>query len=238
MNITEEKHNRTQKFAKKWYSFRRLILLTFLMPFYMVATAQVYILNEDFVSGTGTTPPLEWSNYAITGSAIDQWHFDNPGNRNAGFPITSPFAIFDADSVSGDGQSEKVVLESPYFDASISNHILLRYDQTLLMQSGAVAIIEGYNGQTWTEIKRFTTSTPGTTSEIVNISVAAGGITNAKIRFIWQGQSKGYWALDNVSIYAPLPVDGGLVSLDSPVSPFSSGVQPIRVTLANAGFQI
>ena len=111
---------------------------------------QVYILNEDFVTTNGTTPPFEWSNYKITGTADDLWHFDNPGDRVVNFPVTAPFAVFDADTVSGNGQAEKVGLESPFFDASISDFILLLFDQSFVSVNGAVAIIEAFNGTDWT----------------------------------------------------------------------------------------
>jgi len=212
------------------------IFTFFGLLFILNGFGQVYILNEDFTTAFGTTPPFEWSNYKIIGSDTDLWHFDNPGGRVINYPITSPFAIFDADSVSGNGQQERVALESPFFDASISNFILLKYDQTFLAENGAQAIIEAFNGNTWQEITRFTVSTTNSSPEIIDISPAVGGITNAKIRFIWEGQSQGYWALDNVSIFAPLPVDGGLVKLDSPLMPFNTGLNPIKVTLGNFGF--
>jgi gliding motility-associated-like protein len=214
-----------------------IYLLLIALFFQTTLLAQVYILNEDFVTTSGTNPPFEWSNYKITGTADDLWHFDNPGDRVVNFPVTAPFAVFDADTVSGNGQAEKVGLESPFFDASISDFILLLFDQTFVSVNGAVAIIEAFNGTDWAEVKRFNSSTANSTSEVVDISSVVGGITNAKIRFIWEGQSKGYWALDNVSIFAPLPIDGGLVKLDSPVSPFNEGVQPVKITIGNFGYQ-
>jgi hypothetical protein len=42
---------------------------------------QTYILNEDFVTATGTTPPSDWQNNTIEGDDTDLWHFDNPGSR-------------------------------------------------------------------------------------------------------------------------------------------------------------
>ncbi len=198
---------------------------------------QMYILNEDFVTAAGTNPPLEWTNNKLAGTDTDLWHFDNPGSRAITHPITIPFAIFDASSVSGNGLQERVALESPFFDASISNFILLKFDQTFMAENGAKAIIEAYNGQAWLEVVRFTASTLNPSSEIIDISSVVGRVTNAKIRFVWEGQSQGYWALDNVSIWAPLQVDGALVKLDSPKAPFASGLNQIKVTLGSYGFQ-
>ena len=88
----------------KIINMKRLFFLIVALSVYSVTLGQVYILNEDFVTASGTTPPLEWSNYKIEGSETDLWHFDNPGGRTINYPITSPFAIFDSDSISNNGQ--------------------------------------------------------------------------------------------------------------------------------------
>ncbi|MFZ4463912.1 MAG: hypothetical protein ACOYN5_08690, partial [Bacteroidales bacterium] len=160
-----------------------IYILLIALFFQTTIFAQVYILNEDFVTSSGTNPPFEWSNYKITGTTNDLWHFDNPGDRVVNFPVTAPFAVFDADTVSGNGQAEKSGLESPFFDASISDFILLLFDQSFVSVNGAAAIVEAFNGTDWTEVKRFTSSTANSISEVVDISSVVGGITNAKIRF-------------------------------------------------------
>ena len=198
---------------------------------------QTYILNEDFVTASGTTPPSGWQNSTAAGDDTDLWHFDNPGSRTINYPITAPFAIFDADSVSDNGLPEKVVLETPFFDASISNSILLEFDHTFQPTNGAVATIEAFDGNTWTEIVSYTVSTTNPTSEIVDISSVVGDVSSAKLRFIWDGNSRGFWALDNIRIVAPLPYDGGLVKLDSPIPPISPGNLEVRVTFGNYGYQ-
>ena len=198
---------------------------------------QTYILNEDFVTAEGTTPPSAWQNTTIEGEDTDLWHFDNPGSRAVNYPITTPFAIFDADSVSNNGLPEKVVLETPFFDASISNSILLEFDHTYLAGSGSKAIVEAFDGNTWSEVIRYNNSTTNPTSEIVDISAVVGDVASARLRFIWEGNSQGFWAVDNIRIVAPLPYDGGLVKLDSPIPPISPGNLEVRVTLGNYGYQ-
>ena len=94
--------------------------------------SQMYILNEDFSSASGITPPFEWNSLVISGEIFDVWHVDNPGGQTVGFPIISPFPIFDAGAYSNDGQPELVALESPSFDASISNFVILEFDHTFI----------------------------------------------------------------------------------------------------------
>jgi gliding motility-associated-like protein len=129
------------------------------------------------------------------------------------------------------------VLETPFFDASISNSILLEFDHTYQAANGSKAIIEAFDGNNWSEVLNYTTSTNNPTSEIVDISAIVGDVTSAKLRFIWEGNSRGFWALDNIRIVAPLPYDGGLVKLDSPIPPISPGNLEVKVTFGNYGYQ-
>ena len=102
---------------------KRLIYTTVSFLIALQAFSQMYILNEDFNGASGTTPPTGWNNILISGSTDDKWHFDNPGDRILNYPVTAPFAIFDGDSISANGEAEEVVLETPLFDASISNYM-------------------------------------------------------------------------------------------------------------------
>ena len=73
--------------------FSHYILSFFLVLSGLNSYAQSYVLNEDFSSASGTTPPSGWSNNTVTGNPTDLWHFDNPGSRSIGFPIIGTFAI-------------------------------------------------------------------------------------------------------------------------------------------------
>jgi len=57
------------------------LILFFSIWLSQLGFAQVYILNEDFSSASGTIPPVGWSNLTVTGSANDLWRFNNPGSR-------------------------------------------------------------------------------------------------------------------------------------------------------------
>jgi len=216
---------------------KKLYFLFILLVFPAVSSfAQMYILNEDFSGTLGTTPPSGWSNTMISGNATDLWHFDNPGIRVVNYPITEPFAIFDAETISGNGTPESAALESPVFDASVSNFILLNFQHTFIQGSGATAKVEAFNGTSWQQVAVFSSSTLNPSSEILDLSSAIGGVTNARIRFLWSGNGSGWWAVDNIRIYASLPLDAGIVSLDNPINPVSPGMQNVAVSLCNFGY--
>ena len=215
---------------KTIFTFLSLLLM-------MNGFGQVYILNEDFATATGITPPVDWQNITITGQATDKWHFDNPGSRIINFPMTAPFAIFDAAQVSPDPAQEVVSLETPYFDASVGSYTLLFFDHVFSAASGAKGTIYAYNGTSWIEVITFNTTTPNPKHEVIDLTAICAGKTNAKLRFQWEGYGAGYWALDNIRIYAPLFLDAGISAIDNPVMPFSAGVQDVKVTLTNYGYQ-
>ncbi len=151
------------------------------------------------------------------------------------YPVIGKFAIFDSEHISTNGSAENIVLETPYFDATISQEILLSFDHYFTAGNGSVADIEVYDGNTWHVVKTYTDATANPEKEILNISAFAGGVSDSKIRFRWKGDSTGFWAIDNISIYTPLPTDAGISTLNSPVMPFIEGTHPILVTLVNFG---
>jgi len=212
-----------------------IFLIGLLLPA-VQSFSQMYILNEDFNGASGTTPPVGWNNIVISGGAADQWHFDNPGERMINYPITAPFAIFDSDSTSSNGIPEEVALQTPMFDASTSNYILLHFAQTFYPGNGGSAKIEAFDGEIWHEVITYTSATSNPSIEIVDLSAITGGVKNAMLRFIWSGNGSGFWAVDNIRIYASLPLDGGVVSLDSPESPVVPGLQNVEITLGNFGY--
>ena len=90
------------------------------------AMGQDTLLIEDFSTASGTTPPTGWTIQTAVGDpAVDVWHFDNPGRRTPGSPISSPFAVFDSDTYSNNGTAEAIYLVSPAFDATTDDDILL-----------------------------------------------------------------------------------------------------------------
>lgn len=198
---------------------------------------QQYILNEDFSTATGTTPPLNWQNATIVGQPDALWHFDNPGNRTVNFPVTSPFAILDAPQVSPDTAAEVVILETPSFDASTGLFYLLFFDHYFFPDSAATARILAYDGSDWIEVASYNTATTtNPTSEVIDLTATSAGVTDAKLRFEWTGHGKGYWAIDNVRVYSALYLDAGISAIDSPVIPFDEGLQDFKVTLENFGY--
>ena len=135
---------------KKTLSLFSVVIAMLLLT--VSANAQVYILNEDFSSANGTTPPNGWSNIIQTGATTDLWHFDNPGNRIVNYPVSPKFAIFDSRNYSSSGGPEVAILESKYFDASVSSNILFQFDHYFVAGNGGRGYVDVFNGVFWNNI--------------------------------------------------------------------------------------
>ena len=112
----------------------------------------------------------------------------------------------------------------------------MEFDHKYISGSGSSCKIQAYDGTDWFDVITYSSSISEITHEIVDISTYVGGITNARLRFLWSGNGSGYWAFDNLSIYGALPVDAGIVSLDNPVTPVIQGTHEVKVTLGNFGY--
>ncbi|WP_139957446.1 T9SS type A sorting domain-containing protein [Flavicella sediminum] len=169
--------------------------------------AQVDIIDEDFSSGS---LPAGWSNIDNGSSpAGDKWEFNDPGGRNitAG-NFSGNFAILDSDNY-GSGNSQDASLETNSFNTSTYELVTLEYDyQYRDYQSPESCEVEVYNGSTWVSVASYTTNSgdnyDSATKVTLDITTAAGGASNAKIRFTYTGDWDWWWALDNIKVTGTL----------------------------------
>jgi gliding motility-associated-like protein len=199
--------------------------------------AQVYLLNEDFSSASTTRPPSGWNSITFTGGGEDVWRFDNPAKRVPAFPITGTFAIFDSENYSGGNGAEKVSLETPFIDCSFSPFTILYFDHQFSSVRNGRGELEVFDGSVWSTVKTYVNSTVGAVTESIDISALTGSKASIKLRFTWNGDSSEYWMIDNVKLYAPLLRDGRVKSITNPVTPVNAGINPVRISLANEGYQ-
>ncbi len=186
----------------------------------------VTLLDENFGTATGSTPPTGWVNNTIGGAAADVWRFDNPEPRAAaGF--TAPFAIFDSDNICST-PDENVALESPAFNASTTGlTYTLSFNHHFRVFLGNSYFVEVFNGTTWTTVLTGSSSVGSlatAANESINITTASGGNAAAKVRFRWTGDCSWYWIVDDVKITSStteLPLTATFTPLDN-----ATGVSP------------
>jgi Ca2+-binding RTX toxin-like protein len=180
-------------------------------------TLSTTFITEDFADASGNTPPEGWSVEVIDGDpAVDQWRFDNPGERTFPEFLSDPIAVFDSDAISNNDLLEDVALVTPTFDASQSEQVFLKLDQEYLglvdPDFGSEGLIEVYNGSEWQPLVTQVDDAIGTSR--FDISEFAAGVADAQVRFRWTGNWSYYWALDNIEIVESLAP--GVTVLGSP----------------------
>ena len=215
---------------------KRLLKL-FLVLVSLHSYGQTYFINENFSSGSVVIPPSGWQNITVGGGSTAQWHFDNPGNKNLNYPMTTPFAIFDAQAITPGALQQSVALETPTFNAASATNTLLSFDHVYSPAVGAQAKIQvSSDGTTWQDVASYKGSTTNLQHEVVDLSPYAAGNASVKLRFQWEGDSLGYWAIDNVKIYTPANIDAGISAINSPFMPFAEGTNDVKVALTNYGY--
>ena len=180
-----------------------LLLCLLLCGGIQYSEAQTTILSEDF---SGGSLPAGWTNNIIDGTpGFDYWRYNNPGGRTTYAPISGNFAIFDSDNYSFGGGAEDVALETSAFDASIYvGSLTLSFDHMYRYCCAGDAAVEVYNGSAWVQVYSAGSTSVGypttAVSQSIDILAAAGGATNAQVRFRFTGNWSWWWAVDNVLI--------------------------------------
>jgi hypothetical protein len=196
----------TNWLPKSWH---RAMTLLGIMLLAQSSQAQV-LLNENFSTASGTTPPAGWTNVA-NGVATDVWTFNNPGNRVIGAGTTSfggTFAMWDSDfSSTSSAIGEDGTLTTPAFDASVPGGYTLEFDHQVRYLAGQLCEVDVWNGTTWTNVASYNTADVGYNTSgnpaihaSINISAATGASGVAKVRFHYVGTDDWWWAIDNVVI--------------------------------------
>lgn len=181
---------------------KKKLLFIILSSFYLSTFSQVTYINETF---DATTLPAGWTSNDLLANG-DAWSFNNPGSRTINAPVSGGFAIFDSDNTSDNSLAEDIALETPAFDASGQNSVILIFDHYYDDNSGDsndTYIVEVFDGTSWVAVQSGTGSdTTNATQVFIDISAQASGVANAQVRFRYQGTWDWYWAIDNVKIYS------------------------------------
>ncbi len=224
-----------------------LLLLSALMSLCILQKSGAhnrYMFTETFIDGSGATPPSRWETAALPGDASGAvWRFDNPMGRNLPFPMVAPVAMFDAGFLpAGTGHAEVSLQLRQSFELmrDWTNSFMLMFDHSLEIDADVEVRVEvSPDGSTWREAISWSDETIAMQREIVDISSLLSGANIGYIRFTWSGpvDGDGYWAFDNVRVFAAWDIDAGLMQINSPVMPLDAGVHDLEVVIGNFGVQ-
>lgn len=181
-----------------------LPLLLFILGLVPSGQAQV-LFNETFTGGASTT-----------GFTINQisgdcgWAYDNPGGRDiSGADFDADFAIFDSDNCPN--ALQEAYLTSAPFDASGGGTYELSFSQQYRFVGPATVYVEVWDGTAWNNAYTLPADDVGypnpAVTHTIDITALTGGSAAAQVRFFYSGTWRWWWALDNISVTATLPVE-------------------------------
>ncbi len=173
-----------------------------MLLFIVTTHAQTTIFEENFSSGSGSTPPSGWTNVINPGGDAGQnWVFDDASRGISGAGFSGNYAMLDSDDY-GNGSTQNVTLTSEEFNASGFTDLELTFSNQFRFYSGQTGVIEVYNGSSWVNIDTYTSHTnyPTSAERTYNIQALANSATNARIRFVFTASWGYWWAIDNVKV--------------------------------------
>lgn len=157
------------------------------------------------VNGGSDTPwTVKTSVYVPTGTTV--WR---PAvNSGAVGTLGNRFAFTTSDYQNSNIQT---IMTSPVINAALYTTLALTFDQMYGAFSGDSAVIEAYDGTTWTTIASYTATDIGTPSlftKMAPISLNSyAGNPNLQIRFIYTAQWDDGWAVDNIKVEGVRPLN-------------------------------
>jgi PKD repeat protein len=194
---------------------KKITLFTLLLALSLTGFSQDIILQEDFSTASGTTPPTGWTDTMYAGDrTVDRWDYENT-KLNFPMPMEKNWAIFDAyngGSAGGtatNGRGESVALITPEFSSMGRNNLYLELDRSAFVSafgSSASIDITTDSGATWNQLwQEIPFHIDGNPVSMVLDLSAYTNEPDLYIRFYWNypnfGTYAGYFAIDNVRIY-------------------------------------
>jgi len=201
--------------------------------------AQTTYINEDFSTGSGTTPPSGWTPFIVpltSNPLVDSFHFDNPALRTLNAPITNPACIFDSDLLSNDGTAEEVYMISPTFNTLGEPLVILEFDQFFNSAFGGQVFVVVSDGVVADTVFNSVVNSPDPDHQTIDISAVGANKVSVNVTFIWTGNWSMFWILDNINVYAPAANDVGVIAIDAPTSNCGlSATETVTVRIKNFG---
>src|SRR5690554_1044406 len=190
------------------------ITLLFLFLLSITLSFGQVLIDENFDAALAL--PAGWTNNDLSNGGV--WTIDT-GGEAYGFTAGNTFlydiadfsgnyAIFNSDAYGNDNLAENAALESPVFDCTGLSVVKLSYKHFILADYGGEGYVEVYNGTSWVEVAYYDEFNVagdgyGYGSEILDVSTELAGVSNAQVRFRWEGDWAYWWAFDNVVVQQP-----------------------------------
>ncbi|MBK6837157.1 MAG: T9SS type A sorting domain-containing protein [Bacteroidetes bacterium] len=211
-------------------------------------TQAVPFYSQDFSSGI----PGTWQVNDNSSNGLN-WTWTNTGAYSSspgldslstvGTSAANGYMIFDSDSAGGvGGEDADLISETIDCSANVAGH--LTFNQLLVHFAEAARVsVSNDGGTVWNDVYDASAglaqyqATPNPDFVDVDITAFAAGQATVQIKFNFQGNYDFWWMIDDVQLYEPSSVDGGVSGINGPLASCAllSATETISVEINNYG---
>lgn len=225
--------------------FQKLLFYFSLLLFTSVLQGQTTYFFEDFNTPSGM-PPIGWTEEIVSGTDEQHWRTDNPGERDFPAPFDEGFLIFDAAYYVADEITEEVWLETPEITLEPDAAVYVQFDLQFIHHNFVDFIqLELYNGTVWQTVFEAHTQTSilftnDDTATVYtfrrSLNYLLDNSTSMKLRFRFVGDGGAWWAIDNLLVWTPPPIDVAVAAVLPPVTTNCFGtMEEVKIFVQNIG---
>jgi Secretion system C-terminal sorting domain/PKD domain len=181
-------------------------------------------INGGWTAINGGTTPYTWLQAA---------------NYNGNTLNGSAFAFVNSDANPTMPRILDENLQSPLFNGNSYSNVYLEFDHYYRDYSTDTGFVDVFNGTAWIRVAFYSTN-QGAWNAPSHVFLDLTAYRNANMRVRFRFDDNGvwawWWAVDNVLIWAPYPLDAQLLARTAPFSGCAmSATEPVSVRIYNAG---
>lgn len=179
--------------------------------------AQTTIYSQNFSS---TTLPAGWQNVDNTGvnTTALKWQRKTSYNGFSSTSASNGFMVFISDAQSDDGKPENADLVTTAINCSANSFVALEFEQFFYTYyanntNSSATILVSNDGTNWSQVYTNSSTTSNDDKQVVDISTVAAYQQTVYIKFNFTGSWDGWWAVDDIKVFEPAPLDISVESI-------------------------
>lgn len=176
--------------------------------------AQTTIYTQNFSSAS---LPAGWQNVDQAGNGAGTWTRKTSAHSFASTSASNGFYIFDADLLGNDNKPENADLISGAINCSANAHVALQFEQYFQQYQAATGtVFVSTNGTNWTQVYSVNNTSPNPEVVTVDLTPYAANQATVYIKFNYSGDYDYWWAVDDIKLFEPAPLDIAVSTLNVP----------------------
>lgn len=173
--------------------------------------AQTTIYTQNF---SGTNLPAGWQNVDNTPNNAGKWTRKTSAHSFASTTATNGFMIFDSDLLGNDNKGENADLISGAINCSANANVALQFEHFFQQYASSTGTVFVSNdGINWAQVYTISSTTSNPATVVIDITPVAAYQTTVYVKFNWIGDYDYWWAVDDIKLFEPAPLDISVESI-------------------------